>query len=96
MQVVREGEEVSYTYDVFWPELDVPWGSRWDGYRSLKDARTHWDALWTTLVCLGLPVAYGVALVLYQTLHRDHAAGVPNDSNVRAHFAAPVAIVLCR
>jgi transmembrane 9 superfamily member 2/4 len=42
-QVVQLGEQILYTYDVTWEEVNVPWSKRWDAY--LSNGHRDWPGV---------------------------------------------------
>lgn len=72
MQVVAEGEDIVYTYDVYWQESDVEWASRWDAYLRMPNGTVHWFSILNSLLVV-LVMSVIVAVILMRTVRRDLA-----------------------
>jgi transmembrane 9 superfamily member 2/4 len=75
-QVVKEGETILFTYDVFWQRSDVEWSSRWDVYLSedhLVPAQVHWYSITNSIVVV-LFLSLWLILILVRNLRRDVTA----------------------
>jgi len=69
--VMKDGEVVSWTYDVDWVRSDVPWASRWDIYlNSTPDDKIHWFSIINSLMIV-LFLTGMVAMIMLRTLHKD-------------------------
>lgn len=44
-QEIKEGEQIVYTYDVFWQISETRWASRWDAYLRMPGGKVHWWVL---------------------------------------------------
>ena len=81
VQVVAAGEEILYTYDVYWQETDVEWERRWDWYRG-----GSWCASWSLLWSLGLLgcvcCAMAACVRRMSTPHASVAAAAPAGAKV--------------
>ncbi|KAK1311410.1 hypothetical protein QJS10_CPA08g01907 [Acorus calamus] len=51
-QIIREGEKVSFTYEVEFVPSDVRWPSRWDVYLKMDGARVHWFSILYSLMVI--------------------------------------------
>jgi len=69
-QIVEEGEEVVFTYDVMFKMSDIKWASRWDTYLMMMDDQIHWFSIINSLMIV-LFLSGMVALIMLRTLHRD-------------------------
>lgn len=67
MQIVAEGEDIVYTYDVYWEEVSQPWSGRWGLYIG--------DATLTRLVAMLNPLAMLVAVCVLLALLCRRVAG---------------------
>lgn len=72
VQVVAEGEDIVYTYDVYWQESDVEWASRWDAYLRMPNGTVHWFSILNSLLVV-LVMSVIVAVILMRTVRRDLA-----------------------
>eukprot|EP00892_Ulva_mutabilis_P012316 jgi/Ulvmu1/9457/UM052_0023.1 len=71
-QVVAEGEDIVYTYDVYWQESEVEWASRWDAYLRMPNGTVHWFSILNSLLVV-LVMSVIVAVILMRTVRRDLA-----------------------
>lgn len=97
VQVVAEGETIELTYDVFWPDVEVRWSSRWQGYLTPRLSAVHWKCMQLAVVTLGL-LWLLVGRALRSTLGRDLeplATDAPSDAPVRRPPASVPADVAC-
>eukprot|EP00976_Prorocentrum_cordatum_P007685 153275-Prorocentrum_minimum.AAC.2 len=69
-QMVQEGEEVIFTYDVLFKMSNIRWASRWDTYLLMMDDQIHWFSIINSLMIV-LFLSGMVALIMLRTLHRD-------------------------
>eukprot|EP00217_Crustomastix_stigmatica_P010071 CAMPEP_0183796094 /NCGR_PEP_ID=MMETSP0803_2-20130417/8158_1 /TAXON_ID=195967 /ORGANISM="Crustomastix stigmata, Strain CCMP3273" /LENGTH=637 /DNA_ID=CAMNT_0026040699 /DNA_START=40 /DNA_END=1953 /DNA_ORIENTATION=+ len=69
-QIVEEGEEVVFTYDIMFKISDIRWASRWDTYLLMMDDQIHWFSIVNSLMIV-LFLSGMVALIMLRTLHRD-------------------------
>lgn len=72
VQVVAEGEDIVYTYDVYWQESSVEWASRWDAYLRMPNGTVHWFSILNSLLVV-LVMSVIVAVILMRTVRRDLA-----------------------
>jgi len=74
-QVVAQGEQIVYTYDVIWKESDVAWSSRWDVYLNednLVPSEVHWYSITNSFVVV-IFLSLLVVSILIRNLKRDIA-----------------------
>uniref|UniRef100_A0A7S0WU25 Transmembrane 9 superfamily member n=1 Tax=Pyramimonas obovata TaxID=1411642 RepID=A0A7S0WU25_9CHLO len=69
-QMVQEGEEVIFSYDVLFKMSNIRWASRWDTYLLMMDDQIHWFSIINSLMIV-LFLSGMVALIMLRTLHRD-------------------------
>ncbi|KAI5083006.1 hypothetical protein GOP47_0002749 [Adiantum capillus-veneris] len=69
-QVVEEGQEVIFTYDVIFTESETKWASRWDVYLNMSDDQIHWFSIINSLMIV-LFLSGMVAMITMRTLYRD-------------------------
>jgi len=73
LQVIAEGEEILFTYDVLWTESETRWASRWDIYLSMDNAISstiHWFSIVNSLLII-LFLSGMVGMILFRNLRRD-------------------------
>lgn len=74
-QVVKEGEDIVFTYDVLWKQSDVAWSSRWDIYLNeggLVPAQVHWYSISNSIFVV-IFLSLLVISILVRNLKRDIA-----------------------
>eukprot|EP00271_Cylindrocystis_brebissonii_P004203 TRINITY_DN157_c0_g3_i1.p1 TRINITY_DN157_c0_g3~~TRINITY_DN157_c0_g3_i1.p1 ORF type:complete len:642 (-),score=114.05 TRINITY_DN157_c0_g3_i1:537-2462(-) len=69
-QIVEDGEEVIFSYDVKFNPSPVKWASRWDTYLLMTDDQIHWFSIINSLMIV-LFLSGMVAMIMLRTLHRD-------------------------
>jgi len=69
-QMIDEGEEVIFTYDVIFKLSEIKWASRWDTYLLMMDDQIHWFSIINSLMIV-LFLSGMVAMIMMRTLHRD-------------------------
>eukprot|EP00899_Mesostigma_viride_P019725 jgi/Mesvir1/27754/Mv07442-RA.1 len=69
-QMVEEGEEIIFSYDVIFRISDIRWASRWDTYLLMMDDQIHWFSIINSLMIV-LFLSGMVAMIMMRTLHRD-------------------------
>mmetsp|Transcript_43573 Transcript_43573/g.52697 ORF Transcript_43573/g.52697 Transcript_43573/m.52697 type:complete len:637 (+) Transcript_43573:122-2032(+) len=69
-QLVEEGGEIVFTYDVFFKASDIKWASRWDTYLLMTDDQIHWFSIINSLMIV-LFLTGMVAMIMMRTLRRD-------------------------
>lgn len=69
-QEVKEGEQIAYTYDVFWETSDITWASRWDAYLKMPGGRVHWFSILNSLMVV-VVMSFIVAMIMMRTIRRD-------------------------
>jgi transmembrane 9 superfamily protein 2/4 len=74
-QIVGEGEEVLFTYDVVWKESDIAWSSRWDIYLNEGDlipSQVHWYSISNSIFVVVF-LSLLVISILVRNLKKDIA-----------------------
>jgi transmembrane 9 superfamily protein 2/4 len=66
------GQEVSFSYSVYWRKSPTAWATRWDKYLHVYDPKIHWFWLIDTAIIVVILVLT-VMSVLVRTLKRDIA-----------------------
>lgn len=69
-QMVQEGEEVIFSYDVVFKMSNIRWASRWDTYLLMMDDQIHWFSIVNSLMIVVF-LSGMVAMIMLRTLHRD-------------------------
>lgn len=69
-QLVEEGQEIIFTYDVSFTESETKWASRWDVYLNMSDDQIHWFSIINSLMIV-LFLSGMVAMIMMRTLYRD-------------------------
>lgn len=72
LQVVRENERISFTYEVQFLKSDIQWQSRWDTYSEQGDSRVHWFSVLNSLITILLLTSIIIAILL-KTISRELA-----------------------
>lgn len=71
--VLKDDEDILFTYSVYWKESATPWATRWDKYLQVDQPQIHWffliDAALLVFFLTGL-----VATTLLRALKRDIAS----------------------
>lgn len=68
-QVVEEGEEIVYTYDVYWQESDTTWAGRWGMYMH-PPRSSHWMTLCNAVIVL-VACCSSLGIILSRVTGRD-------------------------
>ena len=71
-QLIEEGADILYSYDVFWDESQIEWASRWDLYLRMPSGSVHWFSILNSLLVV-LVMSVIVAVILMRTVRRDLA-----------------------
>ncbi|XP_026405767.1 transmembrane 9 superfamily member 12-like [Papaver somniferum] len=69
-QIIREQEQVSFTYEVEFVKSDIRWPSRWDAYLKMEGARVHWFSIMNSLMVIFF-LAGIVFVIFLRTVRRD-------------------------
>ncbi|KAI8911628.1 hypothetical protein EDD86DRAFT_202898 [Gorgonomyces haynaldii] len=71
-QMLTKGKDlnIQYTYNVYWEEDKVSWGTRWDHYLHVFDPQIHWFSIINSIVIV-LILTSMVSMILMRALHRD-------------------------
>ncbi|XP_023766041.1 transmembrane 9 superfamily member 12 [Lactuca sativa] len=70
LQVIREQERVSFTYEVEFIKSDIKWPSRWDAYLKMEGSRVHWFSILNSLMVIVF-LAGIVFVIFLRTVRRD-------------------------
>lgn len=69
-QIIREQEQVSFTYEVEFVKSDIRWPSRWDAYLKMEGSRVHWFSILNSLMVIFF-LAGIVFVIFLRTVRRD-------------------------
>lgn len=69
-QIIREQEQVSFTYEVEFVKSDIRWPSRWDAYLQMEGAKVHWFSILNSLMVIFF-LAGIVFVIFLRTVRRD-------------------------
>ncbi|EPS61503.1 hypothetical protein M569_13294 [Genlisea aurea] len=69
-QIIREKEQISFTYEVEFIKSDTRWPSRWDAYLKMEGARVHWFSILNSLMVIFF-LAGIVFVIFLRTVRRD-------------------------
>eukprot|EP00238_Polyblepharides_amylifera_P001201 CAMPEP_0196571056 /NCGR_PEP_ID=MMETSP1081-20130531/1228_1 /TAXON_ID=36882 /ORGANISM="Pyramimonas amylifera, Strain CCMP720" /LENGTH=636 /DNA_ID=CAMNT_0041887817 /DNA_START=68 /DNA_END=1978 /DNA_ORIENTATION=+ len=69
-QLIEEGAEIVFTYDVLFKASDIKWASRWDTYLLMTDDQIHWFSIVNSMMIV-LFLTGMVAMIMMRTLRRD-------------------------
>eukprot|EP00249_Psilotum_nudum_P016136 c25673_g1_i1 orf=228-2261(+) len=69
-QVVQEGEQITFSYDVSFVKSDIRWPSRWDAYLKMEGSRVHWFSILNSLMVIAF-LAGIVFVIFLRTVRRD-------------------------
>ncbi|GMH20588.1 hypothetical protein Nepgr_022429 [Nepenthes gracilis] len=68
--VIKENQQVIFTYEVEFVESDIKWPSRWDAYLKMEGAKVHWFSILNSLMVITFLA--GIVLVIFlRTVRRD-------------------------
>ncbi|GLJ07511.1 hypothetical protein SUGI_0068560 [Cryptomeria japonica] len=69
-QVIKEQEQISFTYEVSFVKSDIRWPSRWDAYLKMDGDRVHWFSILNSLMVISF-LAGIVFVIFLRTVRRD-------------------------
>lgn len=69
-QVIKEQEQISFTYEVAFVKSDIRWPSRWDAYLKMDGDRVHWFSILNSLMVISF-LAGIVFVIFLRTVRRD-------------------------
>ncbi|KAK4751336.1 hypothetical protein SAY87_004818 [Trapa incisa] len=70
LQVIKEQEKVTFTYEVEFVKSNIRWPSRWDAYLKMEGARVHWFSIMNSLMVIFF-LAGIVFVIFLRTVRRD-------------------------
>lgn len=68
-QMIREHEQISFTYEVEFVRSNIRWPSRWDAYLRMEGARVHWFSILNSLMVIFFLA--GIVFVIFLRTRRD-------------------------
>ncbi|CAM8945928.1 unnamed protein product [Rhodiola kirilowii] len=67
---IKEGQPMSFTYEVEFELSDIKWPSRWDAYLKMEGSKVHWFSILNSLMVITFLA--GIVLVIFlRTVRRD-------------------------
>lgn len=69
-QMIKEQEQISFTYEVSFVKSDIRWPSRWDAYLKMDGDRVHWFSILNSLMVISF-LAGIVFVIFLRTVRRD-------------------------
>ncbi|KAM7459545.1 hypothetical protein LguiA_036539 [Lonicera macranthoides] len=82
---IKEGQPVSFSYEVSFMESDIKWPSRWDAYLKMEGAKVHWFSILNSLMVITFLA--GIVLVIFlRTIRRDLARYEELDKEAQAQM----------
>lgn len=66
----KEGDQITFSYDVNFVQSDIRWPSRWDAYLKMEGARVHWFSILNSLMVITF-LAGIVFVIFLRTVRRD-------------------------
>ncbi|XP_071703375.1 transmembrane 9 superfamily member 11-like [Rutidosis leptorrhynchoides] len=82
---LKEGQPVSFTYEVSFVTSDIKWPSRWDAYLKMEGAKVHWFSILNSLMVVTFLA--GIVLVIFlRTIRRDLARYEELDKEAQAQM----------
>lgn len=67
---VKEGQPITFTYEVDFELSDIKWPSRWDAYLKMEGSKVHWFSILNSLMVITFLA--GIVLVIFlRTVRRD-------------------------
>uniref|UniRef100_A0A7N0T0P1 Transmembrane 9 superfamily member n=1 Tax=Kalanchoe fedtschenkoi TaxID=63787 RepID=A0A7N0T0P1_KALFE len=67
---IKEGQPISFTYEVEFELSDIKWPSRWDAYLKMEGSKVHWFSILNSLMVITFLA--GIVLVIFlRTVRRD-------------------------
>jgi hypothetical protein len=69
-QIIKEGEKITFSYEVAFEKSPTRWPSRWDAYLKMEGARVHWFSILNSLMVITF-LAGIVFVIFLRTVRRD-------------------------
>jgi transmembrane 9 superfamily member 2/4 len=84
-QVIRENEQITFTYEVEYVKSNIRWPSRWDAYLKMDGAKVHWFSIVNSMMIVFFLAAI-VFVVLLRTVCRDLTRYEEMDKEAQAQM----------
>lgn len=69
---VKEGQPLTFSYEVSFVESDIRWPSRWDAYLKMEGSKVHWFSILNSVMVITFLA--GIVLIIFlRTIRRDLA-----------------------
>ncbi|KAL5984007.1 Transmembrane 9 superfamily member 11 [Asimina triloba] len=82
---VKEGQPISFSYEVSFEESHIRWPSRWDAYLKMGGSRVHWFSILNSLMIVAFLA--GIVLVIFlRTVRRDLTYHEELDKEMQAQL----------
>ncbi|CAI9111741.1 OLC1v1012042C1 [Oldenlandia corymbosa var. corymbosa] len=81
----KEGEPVTFSYEVSFVESEIRWPSRWDAYLKMEGSKVHWFSILNSLMVITF-LAGVVFVILLRTIRRDLAKYEELDKEAQAQL----------
>eukprot|EP01018_Ginkgo_biloba_P025741 Gb_09059 [translate_table: standard] len=85
-QIIKEQEQITFTYEVIFVKSDIRWPSRWDAYLKMEGARVHWFSILNSLMVISF-LAGIVFVIFLRTVRRDLTKYEELDKEAQAQMA---------
>ncbi|KAJ3694627.1 hypothetical protein LUZ60_000004 [Juncus effusus] len=84
-QIIKEGEKITFTYEVEFEMSDIKWPSRWDAYLKMEGAKIHWFSIMNSMMVVFF-LAGIVFIIFLRTVRRDLTKYDELDKEAQAHM----------
>ncbi|CAK9185507.1 unnamed protein product, partial [Ilex paraguariensis] len=80
---IKEGQPITFSYEVSFVESDIKWPSRWDAYLKMEGSKVHWFSILNSLLVIFFLA--GIVIVIFlRTIRRDLARYEELDKEAQA------------
>jgi transmembrane 9 superfamily member 2/4 len=69
-QVIKQGERITFSYEVEFQMSEIRWPSRWDAYLKMDGAKVHWFSIMNSMMVVFF-LAGIVFIIFLRTVRRD-------------------------
>ncbi|KAI7989499.1 Transmembrane 9 superfamily member 11 [Camellia lanceoleosa] len=69
---IKEGQTITFSYEVSFVESEIKWSLRWDAYLRMEGSRVHWFSILNSLMVITF-LAGIVLVIFFRTIRRDLA-----------------------
>ncbi|VAI60295.1 unnamed protein product [Triticum turgidum subsp. durum] len=84
-QVIREKEQITFTYEVEYVKSNIKWPSRWDAYLKMDGAKVHWFSIMNSMMVVFF-LAGIVFVIFLRTVRRDLTRYEEMDKEAQAQM----------